>query len=61
MQMMQRAKMSGEQELTLREYCDLVWRTGEASPLDNDGPVEEKEEKIPDYFDEEEAGDKIEL
>merc|ERR1712008_126404 len=35
-QMMNRAKFKVDTKVTLREFCDLVWRTGNASPLDED-------------------------
>mmetsp|Transcript_93719 Transcript_93719/g.166746 ORF Transcript_93719/g.166746 Transcript_93719/m.166746 type:complete len:177 (-) Transcript_93719:63-593(-) len=35
-QMLARSKLKPETEVTLREWCDLVWRSGRASPLDQD-------------------------
>merc|ERR1712061_447842 len=35
-QMINRAKLRPDTKVTLREFCDLVWRTGNASPLDPD-------------------------
>merc|ERR1712125_170318 len=35
-QMIRRSKLPPTQEINLREFCDLVWRTGQASPLDED-------------------------
>merc|ERR1712070_739283 len=43
-QMVHRSKLPPTQELTLREWCDLVWRTGNASPLDQDEPQKEEED-----------------
>jgi len=35
-QMIQRSRLPPNTELTLREFCDMVWRAGSASPLDYD-------------------------
>merc|ERR1719324_2339914 len=35
-QMIQRSKLPPDTELTLREFCDMVWRAGTASALDYD-------------------------
>mmetsp|Transcript_60752 Transcript_60752/g.180987 ORF Transcript_60752/g.180987 Transcript_60752/m.180987 type:complete len:204 (-) Transcript_60752:137-748(-) len=32
----QRAKLRPEDEVTLKEFCDIIWRSGNASPLDSD-------------------------
>merc|ERR1711924_144688 len=47
-QMITRSKLPPETDLTLREFCDLVWRAGQASPLDVDEPAK-KTEDAPDY------------
>mmetsp|Transcript_37749 Transcript_37749/g.82660 ORF Transcript_37749/g.82660 Transcript_37749/m.82660 type:complete len:196 (+) Transcript_37749:31-618(+) len=43
-QAMKRAKLGPEDKLTLKEFCDVVWRAGNPSPLD---PEEEPEKKAP--------------
>merc|ERR1712187_329966 len=47
-QMIQRSKLPPETDLSLREFCDLVWRAGQASPLDADEPEKEKDD-APSY------------
>eukprot|EP00928_Gymnodinium_smaydae_P040321 TRINITY_DN27358_c0_g2_i1.p1 TRINITY_DN27358_c0_g2~~TRINITY_DN27358_c0_g2_i1.p1 ORF type:complete len:194 (-),score=42.11 TRINITY_DN27358_c0_g2_i1:80-661(-) len=45
-QMIRNSKLSPDTELTVREFCDLAFRSGQASPLDQDEPEkEEKDEK----------------
>mmetsp|Transcript_17617 Transcript_17617/g.31846 ORF Transcript_17617/g.31846 Transcript_17617/m.31846 type:complete len:204 (-) Transcript_17617:107-718(-) len=36
MQIIARSKLPPDTEINLREFCDLVWRAGNASPLDPD-------------------------
>mmetsp|Transcript_616 Transcript_616/g.1264 ORF Transcript_616/g.1264 Transcript_616/m.1264 type:complete len:199 (-) Transcript_616:147-743(-) len=36
MQMIHRSKLPPDTMINLREFCDLVWRSGNASPLDPD-------------------------
>ncbi|CAE7699006.1 unnamed protein product [Symbiodinium pilosum] len=49
----QQAKLPLSTEVTLREWCDMAWRTGRFSPLDPDKP--KKEEEIPDLQDADDA------
>merc|ERR1719166_46147 len=43
-QILKRAKLGPSDKLTLREFCDIMWRGGNASPLDEDDPVKEDED-----------------
>mmetsp|Transcript_66262 Transcript_66262/g.178285 ORF Transcript_66262/g.178285 Transcript_66262/m.178285 type:complete len:219 (-) Transcript_66262:239-895(-) len=43
-QMMQRAKLTYKDDVTLSEFCDLIWRGGNWSPLDADEPVKDADD-----------------
>jgi len=45
-------------QVTLREFCDIMWRAANASPLDEE-EEEEKEEEEEDGEDGEEEGDEV--
>merc|ERR1712039_1107214 len=62
-QMINRAKLRPDTKVTLREFCDLVWRTGNASPLDPDDMFAEpkKPEDEDDDGDDSDLSEKIEL
>merc|ERR1712203_1315631 len=64
-QMINRAKLRPTTKVTLREFCDLVWRTGNASPLDPDewnAPPKSKDEDDDDDEDDSDGlSEKIEL
>ncbi|CAK0852488.1 unnamed protein product [Prorocentrum cordatum] len=44
-QMANNAKLRPDDELTLREFCDLIWRAANWSPLDPDEKQDDEEEK----------------
>eukprot|EP00931_Biecheleriopsis_adriatica_P115020 TRINITY_DN90872_c0_g1_i1.p1 TRINITY_DN90872_c0_g1~~TRINITY_DN90872_c0_g1_i1.p1 ORF type:complete len:238 (+),score=57.37 TRINITY_DN90872_c0_g1_i1:25-714(+) len=52
--MMRNSKLGPDTEVTLREFCDIVWRSGKPSPLDQDTP-ERTTDDIPDLEDTESA------
>lgn len=52
-QAMRRAKLTPADEVTLKEFCDMIWRTGNASPFDPEGPSQpsdsiEDDESLPE-------------
>jgi len=61
-QMVQRAHLGPDDKVTLSEFCDLIWRGGNFSPLDEDVPVKTKDEFDEDDDDASDAlATKIEL
>lgn len=55
LQMSRQSKLPFDTDLTLREWCDLVWRSGRFSPLDQDKPKKVDDSDIFDLQDAEDA------
>ncbi|CAK9017107.1 Uncharacterized protein SCF082_LOCUS13481 [Durusdinium trenchii] len=58
LQMSRQSKLPLDTDVTLREWCDIVWRSGRFSPLDQDQPKKLDEDNIPDLDDVEEDSSK---
>eukprot|EP00443_Scrippsiella_acuminata_P058801 CAMPEP_0115439432 /NCGR_PEP_ID=MMETSP0271-20121206/35774_1 /TAXON_ID=71861 /ORGANISM="Scrippsiella trochoidea, Strain CCMP3099" /LENGTH=273 /DNA_ID=CAMNT_0002865125 /DNA_START=54 /DNA_END=876 /DNA_ORIENTATION=+ len=61
MQMMNRAKLGPKDKMTLSEFCDMVWRGGNWSPLDEDEPTKDPDDIRDEEEDVDSLATKIEL